>query len=138
MEQEGKKEPGFNFIFCREPFLCILRPVLFKTAVSSLLLNWVLFLTNSSPSQSRARGNRRDRLQSLQSNTWEIIDWASVKLVFFLLSLSLSLSLRLHNGDKEHRHKKKDQDPSQTRHCIDGLRSQIALPQSGPRECENG
>lgn len=92
-------------------FFCILCLVLFKTAVSSLLLNWVLFLANSSPSQSRARGNCRDRLQSLQSNTWEIIDWASVKLVFFFsppLSLSLS-SLSLHNGDKEHRHKKKDQ-----------------------------
>lgn len=55
----------------------------FKTAASSLLLNWVLFLANSIPSQSRARGNCRDRLQSLQSNTWEIIDWASVRLVFF-------------------------------------------------------
>lgn len=67
-------------------FFCILCLVLFKTAVTSLLLNWVLFLANSSSSQSRPCGNCHDHLQSLQSNTWEIIDWASVKLVFLFFS----------------------------------------------------
>lgn len=116
MEEGGKKGAKLGLYLLQGAFSFAFSAWLFKTAVSSLLLNWVLFLTNSSPSQSRARGNRRDRLQSLQSNTWEIIDWASVKLVFFpplslCLSVSpaLSLSRSLHNRDKEHRHKKRSE-----------------------------
>lgn len=66
---------GLDFIFSDESFFAAFCAwFLFKSAVSSLLLNRVLFLVNSGPSPCGTRGNRSDRLQSLQSNTWEIID----------------------------------------------------------------
>ena len=124
-------------------FFCILCLVLFKTAVSSLLLNWVLFLANSSPSQSRARGNCRDRLQSLQSNTWEIIDWASVKLVFFFCffsppSLSLPWVFTMETKSIGTKKRSESLNPFPDKALYRWSGSQIALPQSGPSKCENG
>lgn len=113
-------------------FFCILCLVLFKTAVTSLLLNWVLFLANSSSSQSRPCGNCHDHLQSLQSNTWEIIDWASVKLVFLFFSpFSFFLFPRVSTIETKSMGTKKKIRITKSIPCMDGLRAKLPCPSLG-------
>lgn len=138
-EEEKKRSQDSTLSSAGNLFFCILCLVLFKTAVSSLLLNWVLFLANSSPSQSRGSWEL-PRSLTITSVKHLGDNWLGFGQTCFFFPLSLFLSLSLHNGDKEHGHKKRSEslNPFPDKALYRWPESQIALPQSGPAECENG